>query len=62
MRMTKDEILLVFIILLAFVAGAGAKHYRERHSQRNDGSQQSSGQVIAPSSAEAGVSNGAKQR
>lgn len=31
MKMTKDEILLVLIVLLAFVAGAAAKHYR--HSQ-----------------------------
>lgn len=62
MKMTKDEILLVFIILLAFVAGAGAKHYRDRHPHRKDGLQQRSGQAIFPSSTDAGVSKMARQR
>ena len=31
MRMTKDEILLVVIILLMFTVGAAAKHYRNKH-------------------------------
>lgn len=31
MRMTKDEILLIAIILLMFTVGAAAKHYRNNH-------------------------------
>jgi hypothetical protein len=31
MRMVKDEILLVLIVLSALVAGAAAKHYRQTH-------------------------------
>ena len=31
MRMTKDEILFIAIILLIFVVGAAAKHYRTHH-------------------------------
>ena len=31
MRMTKDEITLVVVVLLVFVAGAAAKHYRNIH-------------------------------
>lgn len=31
MRMTKDEILLVVIVLLLFTVGAAAKHYRINH-------------------------------
>ena len=32
MRMTKDEITLVVVVLLVFVAGTAAKHYRNTHS------------------------------
>ena len=31
MRMTKDEILFIAIVLLIFVVGAAAKHYRTHH-------------------------------
>ena len=31
MRMTKDEILFVVIVLLIFTVGAAAKHYRNHH-------------------------------
>ena len=33
MRMTKDEITLVVVVLLVFVVGAAAKHYRNTHPQ-----------------------------
>jgi hypothetical protein len=54
MRMTKDEILLVVIVLLAFVVGAVARHYRSSHPSVNAVAQPTPGRAFVRSTASAG--------
>ena len=54
MRMTKDEILFVVIVLLMFTVGAAAKHYRNRHPRETTVAQPAPARAFARSTASAG--------
>ncbi len=54
MRMTKDEILLVVIVLLVFTVGAAAKHYRNHHPREKTVAQPTPARAFARSAASAG--------
>ena len=54
MRMTKDEILLVVIVLLAFAVGAAAKHYRSHHTREKNVAQPTPARAFARSAVSAG--------
>ena len=53
MRMTKDEILFIVIVLLIFTVGAAAKHYRNSHPREKAVAQPTSARASAQSAASA---------
>jgi hypothetical protein len=61
MRMTKDEILFVVIVLLAFTVGAAARHYRSHHPREKTVAQPTPARAFARSTATA-EKGPAKQR
>lgn len=54
MRMTKDEILFIVIVLLIFTVGAAAKHYRNSHPREKAVAQPTPGRASARSAPTAG--------
>ena len=54
MRMTKDEILFIVIVLLIFTVGAAAKHYRNSHPREKAVAQPTPGRAFARSATSAG--------
>ena len=54
MRMTKDEILFIVIVLLIFTVGAAAKHYRNSHPREKAVAQPTSARVFARSAPSVG--------
>ena len=62
MRMTKDEILFVAIILLIFVVGAAAKHYRNHHPHVPVVAPSTPGRKTAASPAVSSAKTSAKSR
>ena len=54
MRMTKDEILFIVIVLLIFTVGAAAKHYRNSHPREKPVAQPTPARAFARSAPSAG--------
>lgn len=54
MRMTKDEILFVVIVLLMFTVGAAARHYRNSHPRAKAVPQPTPARAFARSTTSAG--------
>jgi len=51
MRMTKDEILLVAIVVVALTVGAAAKHYRTHHPREETVAQPTPARAFARAAA-----------